>query len=384
MKTVDGKEAEPYQDLTFLGLVGMFDPPRKDMEKVIESCQEAGIRVVMVTGDQPETAKKIAELLGITTDSDTKAVLGSDLTDPENISEEELDHLIQAQLFARVSPEQKLNIIKVHQDNNSIVAMTGDGVNDAPALKKADIGVAMGKRGTQVAREAADMVLKDDAFSTILVAIEHGRIIFKNIRRFVVYLLSIHVSEILAVSLAALLQAPLPVLPLQILYLNLVTDIFPALALGLGKGDPVVMKMPPRDPTEPILTNAHWMSVAGYGILMGFAVLGSLAIALYWLQTEIDQAVTISFLTLGFTSLLHVFNMRDAHEGLILNDVTKNHFVWEALAIGTILLLVAIWLPGLSAVLKTASPGFKGWLIIGSMSLLPIIIVQIYKMIRKG
>lgn len=382
MKSVNNREGEPYQDLTFLGLVGMLDPPRKDMKQVIHSCRKAGIRVVMVTGDQPATAKKIAEVIGISENTDAEVVMGTDLADPEKLYADERNRLIEAQIFARVSPEQKLNIIKLHQQNGAIVAMTGDGVNDAPALKKADIGIAMGKRGTQVAREAADMVLKDDSFSTITVAIEHGRIIFKNIRRFVLYLLSCHVSEILAVSVAALLNAPLPVLPLQILYLNVVTDVFPALALGLGKGDPGIMKMPPRDPREPILARVHWQSIAGYGILMALAVLGSLALAFYWIHAGSGQAVTISFLTLGFTSLLHVFNLRDPGSGLIFNDIMKNHFVWEAIGIGTILLLAAVYMPGLSSILNTEHPGLNGWLIIMSMSFLPLIAGQVFKIIK--
>jgi hypothetical protein len=198
----------------------------------------------MVTGDQPTTAQHIGQTLGLTEEG-RQVIYGKDLKDVEDLSPEEKNELLRAPIFARVSPEQKLDIIGVHQEKGSVVAMTGDGVNDAPALKKADIGVAMGQRGTQVAKEAADMVLKDDAFETILIAIEQGRAIFNNIRKFILFLLSGNVAEIMIVAAAMLAGAPLPILPLQILYLNMIGDVFPALALGVGPGDPANMKRPP-------------------------------------------------------------------------------------------------------------------------------------------
>jgi len=225
----------PYENLTWLGLAGLLDPSREEVAEAISKCQKAGIRVVMGTGDQPETARHIAEDVGLIEDEQSKVILGSDLPDPEDLSAEEQQRLLQAQIFARVSPKQKLDLIALHQEHGSIMAMTGDGVNDAPGLKKADIGIAMGQRGTQVAREAADMILKDDAFGTIVAAIEYGRAIFGNIRKFILFLLSGNVSEILIVALAWLAGAPLPLWPLQILYLNMIGDVFPALALGVGE-----------------------------------------------------------------------------------------------------------------------------------------------------
>jgi Ca2+-transporting ATPase len=382
-KTAKREDVEVYEDLDFLGLIALLDPPRADVQPSIESCQEAGIEVVMVTGDQPSTAVTVAKAVGLVgSESQEEAVLGQRLKSPEELSKQERKKLLGSHIFARVSPKQKLDLITVHQDAGSVVAMTGDGVNDAPALKKADIGIAMGQRGTQVAREAADMVLKDDAFSSIVLAVEQGRVIFNNIRNFVLYLLSCNVAEIMVVSAASLINAPLPIRPLQILFLNLVTDVFPALALGVSEGDPAIMKQPPRDPQEPILVRHHWVSVAGYGLAITLSVLGSLALALNWLSLEREEAVTVSFLTLAFAQLWHVFNMRAPGSGFLRNDVTENRFVWGALALCTVLLLAGVYLPGLSDVLRTSSPGARGWAIITCMSLLPWAGGQVVKEIR--
>jgi Ca2+-transporting ATPase len=370
-KIVETADADPYEDLLFLGLVGMMDPPREEVRPSIETCQDAGVRVVMVTGDQPATAKNVARAVGLVDEDETEAVHGGDLRSSEEWTEQDRQRILQAPIFARVTPKQKLELIALHQDYGSIVAMTGDGVNDAPALKKADIGIAMGKRGTQVAREAADMVLKDDAFSTIVTAIEQGRVIFNNIRRFVLYLLSCNVAEILVIGLASLINAPLPVRPLQILFLNLVTDVFPALALGVGEGDPTIMERPPRDPGEPIMTSRHWLSVAGYGLVITFSVLGSFALAFVWLGLGESRAVTISFLTLAFAQLWHVFDMRDPGSSFLRNDVTQNSYVWGALALCVGLLLSAVYIPGLADVLNIVDPSVKGWALVIGMSLIP-------------
>lgn len=378
-KNVTSSQEEPYQNLIFLGLIGMYDPPRKGMDQTIKTCRDAGIRVIMVTGDHPETARKVALAVKLTDEDSINVAMGKDLDKPENVPENVQHRWLQTPVFSRVSPEQKLNLIDLHQKNNSVVAMTGDGINDAPALKKADIGIAMGKRGTQVAKEASDMILKDDAFSTIEVAIEQGRIIFKNIRKFILFLLSGNVSEILILAAASLMNWSLPLLPLQILFLNLVLDVFPALALGVGEGNPDIMKKPPRNIQEPVITRKHWMFIVGYSIVIAVTVLTAFRLSDLWLGLKGIPAVTVSFFTLAFARLWHVFNMRDAKTGIIRNEVMRNPFVWGAIVLCIVLILSVLFIPVLSKVIQTANPGLKGWGLIVVMSFIPWIVGQVLK-----
>lgn len=383
-KSVEKLDAEPYTDLGFLGLVGLIDPPREEVADAIRQCQDAGVDVVMVTGDHAATARKVALAVGLVDEAGAEVVVGRELGSAADLTPEDRERVRRVPILARVSPEQKLDLIDIYQSTGAIVAMTGDGVNDAPALKKADIGVAMGRRGTQVAREAAAMVLEDDAFSTIVVAIEQGRVIFNNIRKFVLYLLSCNLSEIFSVGLASVAGIPLPILPLQILFLNVVTDVFPALALGVGPGDPYVMRRPPRDPAEPIVARHHWYLIGGYGLLLTAAVLGALGIALAGLGMRREQAVTVSFLTLAFSQLWHVFNMRDLESPLLRNEVTTNGYVWGALALCAGLLVLAVYLPVLSDVLSVVNPGREGWLVVLGMSLAPVVVGQVLKAVGLG
>jgi len=383
-KTAESDRAEPYEDLTLVGLVVMTDPPRDDVRAAIDLCHKAGIKVVMVTGDQSKTAAAIASSVGLVEKGYSQVITSKDIKPISEMTDRERNRFLEASIFARVSPKQKLDLIDIHQQAGSVVAMTGDGVNDAPALKKADIGIAMGQGGTQVAREAADIVLQDDAFSTIVAAVEQGRVIFGNIRKFVLYLLSCNVSEVMIVFLASIVNAPLPILPLQILFLNLVTDVFPALALGVGEGDPEIMNRKPRDPKEPLLTDRQWFAVFGYGMLITLVVLSSFAVALLLLDMSAQEAVTISFLTLAFSQLWHIFNMRDRGTKLFQNEVFQNKYVWAAIVLCSGLLIGAVYLPIVSAALKLTDPGLKGWVLVILSSLAPCFLGQIFKWITRS
>lgn len=383
-KEADSCDTEPYEGLAFIALVGLIDPPRTEVRTAIEQCRRAGIEVVMVTGDQPATALGIGRELGLVTSDEERLVHGDELKPPHLMSQAERQAVLRAGIFARVSPRQKLDLIELHQQAGHIVAMTGDGVNDAPALKKADIGIAMGLRGTQVAQEASDMVLQDDAFSTIVSAVEEGRAIFDNIRTFVLYLMSCNVSEVMVVGVASLVGATLPILPLQILFLNLVTDVFPALALGVGPGAENLMERAPRDPDEPILGRAQWLRIAFYGAVFTATVLGALVLAERWLDLPTDQAVTVSFLTLAFAQLWHVFNMRAPEAPVIRNEVTRNPYVWAALALCAGLILGAVFVPRVAEVLGVEAPGARGWSLALGMSLAPLLLGQVLKRILKA
>ena len=381
-KTTDRADEPPYEDLTFVALVGLHDPPRDDVRPAIDACHTAGINVVMVTGDQPATARGIAHRIGLVDDPNAPVLHGGSLPSLDELSEEERNRWLQTRLFARATPRQKLDLIQLHQQAGHVVAMTGDGVNDAPALKKADIGIAMGQRGTQVSQEAADMVLADDAFSTIVDAVEQGRIIFRNIQRFVYYLMSCNVGEVMVVGLATIIGTTLPILPLQILFLNLVTDVFPALALGVGEADEATMTRPPRRGDAPILSRRQWMGIAAYGVVFAAFVLGALLWALHGLQLSPGAAVTVSFLTLAVSQLLHVFNMRSAASGLLRNEVTRNPWVWGALGLCAGLLVGAVYVPGLARVLEVQAIPLDAWGIVGVMSLGPLIVGQTVLLVR--
>lgn len=382
-RSVEAADENPYEDLTLIGLVGLLDPPRNDVAKAIAACRQAGVRVVMLTGDHAGTARNIAREVGLD-DGNGGVVEAREIKTADALTADERKRLLDAKIFARVSPETKLDLVSLFQQNGEVVAMTGDGVNDAPALKKADIGVAMGQRGTEVAREAADMVLRDDAFPSIVAAMSQGRVIFSNIRKFVLYLISCNLSEILIIGLATLSGLPLPLLPLQILYLNLVTDVFPAFALGLGEGDPDVMKRPPRSPTEPILAARHWWAIAGYSAAITSATLGAFVAALAGLHAGENEALTVSFLTLALSQLWHVFNMRESHAGLLTNEVTRNGFVWGAVVLCMGLIAAAVFVPGLSGILGMAPLGASGWALVVGASLVPVIVGQVAHLVRAA
>ena len=362
--------AAPYENLTLLGLIALEDPARADVPHAIEDCRRAGIRVVMVTGDHAVTARSIGRAIGL---SANKVVEGRQV---EKLIAGTHADLMDVGIFARVNPAEKLALVRAYQAAGDVVAMTGDGVNDAPALRQADIGVAMGLRGTDVAREASAMILLDDAFPTIVKAIREGRVIFNNIRRFVTYLLSCNLSEVLVVGLAILFVLPLPILPLQILYLNLVTDVFPAFALALGEGERDVLERPPRDPNEPIVGRAQWTAIVLQSLALTAATFGALVLARDWLSLDSQSVVTVTFLTLAFAQLWHVFNMRRSHAGVLRNEITRNSWVWGALVLCTTLLVVPAYWPPLARVLSLAPPDATMWAVILGMSLAPLAAIQ--------
>ena len=284
-------------------------------------------------------------------------------------------------VFARTTPKQKLEIAGIFQSAGNIVTMTGDGVNDAPALKKADVGIAMGLRGTQVAKEAADIVLKDDSFTSIAAAVAHGREIFRNIQMFVIYLVSCNLSEILIVTAMGFFSPASTLLPLQILFLNMVTDVFPALALGVGQGDKTVMNNPPRNPAKDIISNRNWVVIILYAVSITASVIVALLYCKYRITSDSKVENNVVFITLAFAQLFHVFNMSSPHSGLILNEVTKNKFVWLAVVICTGLMIMVFAVPQLRLVLKLAILPEKVWLVSIMAALLPLVLVQFYKVI---
>lgn len=378
MKYADA-ESPPFDALTLVGLVGLRDPIRAEVPDAIAASRSAGVRVVMLTGDHADTARAIAQQAGLS-DGELNVVEGAAIADldPETADDQQRAQMLDADVFARVTPETKLTLVAMFQNAGHVVAMTGDGVNDAPALKKADIGIAMGAHGTQVAQEAADMVLRDDAFSSIVAAMREGRVIFDNIRKFVVYLMSCNVSEVLVVGIAVGGGLPMPLLPLQILFLNLVTDVFPAFALGLGQGDEHVMQQPPRDPSESIIDKPRWVLIAVLGLAITMATLGAFVLALYWLMLGIGGAITVAFVTLALAQLWNVFNLRDHDAEFLRNDVTRNPYVWGAIVLCLGLIAMAVWLPPLAKMLNLDPPGAKGLLLAAGASVVPLIFGQLW------
>ncbi|MGI1663716.1 cation-translocating P-type ATPase [Palleronia sp. KMU-117] len=375
----DDARADPYRDLVLVGLVCLLDPIRDGVPEAIAESRRAGVRVVMMTGDHAATAQTIARRAGLA-DDDPRVIEGTRLVglDPVTVGDDLRDEILAADVFARVAPETKLTLVALFQRAGHVVAVTGDGVNDAPALRKADIGIAMGLRGTQVAQEAAHMVLRDDAFSTIIEAMRQGRVIFGNIRKFVVYLMSCNVSEVLVVGIAVGIGLPAPLLPLQILFLNLVTDVFPAFALGLGTGDAQVMMKPPRDPSEAIVERRHWLRIGLAGAAITVATLLAFTLALFWLELDAAASVTVAFLTLATAQLWNVFNVRDPAAGLVRNDVTANPYVWGAIALCLGLLGLALWVPSLAGILGLPWPGRAGLVTALGAGVLPLVMGQIW------
>ena len=378
----DAGATDYLNSLVYAGMVGFLDPPRLEIKEAVLACRHAGIKIVMITGDHPLTALNIAKRVGLADESEQSAIKGIEIPPMESLSAEWKEKILSAVVFARTTPKQKLEVVQVYQEAGNIVAMTGDGVNDAPALKKADIGIAMGMRGTQVAKETASIVLKDDSFTSIARAVAHGREIFRNIQRFVIYLVSCNMSEIFIVTLLGFLAPASTLLPLQILFLNMVTGVFPALALGLGKGDRTVMNRPPADPGKPIVSNKEWVTISLYAAAMTLAVVAAVVYSKQALAATDKVANNVAFLTLAFSQLFHVFNMASGQSPLLVNEITRNKFVWFALLICVGLLALVYAIPQMRLVLGMEVLPGKVWLVSVVAGFIPLVLIQTYKIIR--
>ena len=379
-KSKPEKPDEMLSELTFSGIIGFIDPPAKGVAEAIAQCQSAGIRVVMITGDHPATAANIAVRLGMASNESISVIRGQEMAELSKLSSDEKERWLSTPVFARVSPGQKLDIIQLMQENHLIVGMTGDGVNDAPALKKADIGIAMGLRGTQVAQEAADMILRNDSFASIVEAVRQGRVIFDNIRKFVVYLLSCNISELILIGISAILNLHFVLFPLQILFINLVTDVLPALALGFSGGDHEIMKRKPRNPSENIIGKKDWWNILAYSLILSLTVLGIERIPHLWEgwgHVSDLSCNNLVFYSLLFAQVFHVFNMT-TNRNFFSNEITRNRHVWLALGTCLFVLTGCVLLEPVRLALHLGEPALRDLLIAAGTGLFSALLVRFY------
>ena len=362
--------------LTFLGLSAMIDPPRAGVTESVLTCKRAGITPVMITGDHKVTALAIAKEIGICGEKD-EAITGDEM---DKINDKELEkRSCSIKVYARVNPGHKLRIVKALKKNGYVVAMTGDGVNDAPALKEADIGIAMGKSGTEVAKEAASMILLDDNFNSIVKAVEEGRIIYDNIRKFIRYLLSCNLGEILMMFVATAINMTLPLVPLQILWVNLVTDGLPALALGVDPPDPDIMGRPARSTDEGIFSRGLGPHILFSGLIIGASSLASFSLTQYLSSGNIDMARTVAFATLIIAELLNALECRSEVHTVFEVGIFKNKYLIMACLSSFVLLLVVLYVPALGAIFQTAPLGFDCWAIVIVFSSLEFALNNIFR-----
>ena len=362
-------------DLTFVGLVGMIDPARPEAIEAIKVCKAAGIRPVMITGDYKDTAVAIAKELGII-ESEAGAMTGAEL---DKINDAELTKAVKkVSVFARVSPAHKVKIVEAFKSNGEITAMTGDGVNDAPALKRADIGVAMGITGTDVAKETAEMILTDDNFASIVSAVEEGRVIYSNIRKFIFFLLSCNVGEILIIFFAMLFGWPIPLEPIQLLWLNLVTDAFPALALGMEAAEPNIMRRPPRDPKSPIIDRTMMWGIILQSIAMTVAVLG---IFRYVLTTSdnLRLAENYAFVTLIISELLRSYTARSEIYSIFKIGFFTNKYILGGTLLSFVMVLVVLYIPFLQPIFGTIPFKPNQWILAIIFAIIPSIVAELTK-----
>ncbi|MBK7452899.1 MAG: cation-translocating P-type ATPase [Anaerolineales bacterium] len=393
------KAEELEKNLVFVGLVGMIDPPRTEVKPALERARHAGIRTVMITGDFPNTAKAIAEAIGLLRPG-KKVLTGAALDD---MDDDELKNIIEdTDVFARVSPEHKMRIVDALQANDEIVAMTGDGVNDAPAIKRADIGVAMGITGTDVAKGTADMVLTDDNYASIVSAVQQGRIIYSNIRKFVFFLLSSNVAEIMIIFLATLAGLPAPLTAIQLLWLNLITDGAPALALAMEKGDPDIMDRKPRAKNEPIVNRSMGVGIVIQTIVQTGAVLGAFVMGLIWhLEAgavipsgtnalsfilahdwrgiDVQTAETMAFVTLSLAELFRAYTVRSERASVFQIGFFSNRYMQYAVGLSIALLLIVCAVPFLQPIFNTHFLTGREWSVVLGLALMPAVAEEITK-----
>lgn len=365
------------QNLIFVGLIGMIDPPREGVKNAVETCRKAGIKTVMITGDHIVTAKAIAKELGILRQTD-KAITGAEL---DKIPQERLEKEIKSySVFARVSPEHKVRIVKAYRANGEIVAMTGDGVNDAPALKNADIGVSMGLNGTDVAKNASDMILTDDNFVTITEAVKTGRHIYENIRKAVHFLIATNVGEIVTIFVGLLLGLDTPLIAIQLLWINLVTDSLPAIALGLEPIDKNIMNKKPRDTKKGIFADGLWGKIFVEGCMIGILTLLAFSIGNKFFGLEVGR--TMAFISLSMLELVHSFNVR-SEESIFKVGILKNKFLIGAFLMGAILQIVVVTVPFIAKWFDVAQLNTTQWMYTIAISISPIIIMEMQKKINE-
>ncbi|APM38371.1 calcium-translocating P-type ATPase, PMCA-type [Clostridium kluyveri] len=371
---IDSMESE----LIFVGLVGMIDPPRENVKKSIEECKNSGIRTVMITGDHKNTAYAIAKELSIAEDS-SQVILGAEF---DRMPEDEVvDRIDNLRVFARVSPEHKVRIVKALKQKGNIVSMTGDGVNDAPSLKAADIGVAMGITGTDVAKGASDMILTDDNFSTIVEAVKEGRNIYSNIRKSITFLLSCNIGEIIALFIGIILGWPAVLRPIHLLWVNLITDSLPALALGVDPDDPDIMKEKPRDQKEGLFSGRNGTFLIGNGILIGIITLFAFYIGIKIYPNSVTHAQTMSFVVLSISQLIYTLSIRHNKKSIFEIGVFTNKYLIGAIILGIILQNIVITVPFLASVFKVFTLTPNDWMFVILLSLIPLIINEIAKII---